>query len=135
MDKSNWTSASSTSGYATPTYQNSQYSVTTTTQTIKAEPDIFSPDGDGYNDVVNFSYLMNEPGFTANFYIYNSAGQRVKYLVRNQLLGTNGVFSWDGITDEGTRAPIGIYVCYFETFNLNGEVNKQKITIVVAAKL
>ena len=135
MDKSNWTSASSTSGYATPTYQNSQYSITTTTQTIKAEPDIFSPDGDGYNDVVNFSYLMNEPGFTANFYIYNSAGQQVKYLVRNQLLGSNGVFSWDGITDEGTKAPIGIYVCYFETFNLHGEVNKQKISIVVAAKL
>jgi hypothetical protein len=134
-DKSNWTSASSTSGYATPTYQNSQYATIQSNSTLKADPEVFSPDGDGYNDIVNFSYMMYEPGYAANFYIYNSLGKMVKHLLRNEILGTSGVFSWDGITSDGTKAPIGIYICYFEFFNLKGEVIKKKITTVVGAKI
>jgi hypothetical protein len=134
-DISNWTSASSTSGYATPTYQNSQYATIQSNTTLKAEPEVFSPDGDGYNDMVNFSYVLDESGFTANMYIYNSLGKMVKHLLQNEILGTSGVFSWDGITCDGTKASIGIYVCYFEVFNLKGKVIKKKITTVVGAKL
>lgn len=134
-DKSNWTSASSTSGYGTPTYQNSQYAIAAGTGKLTATPEVFSPDGDGFNDVVNFSYILNEAGYSGNFFIYNAAGKQVKHLIRNEVLGTSGVFSWDGITENGGKAPIGIYICYFETFNLKGDVLKQKVTIVVAAKM
>jgi hypothetical protein len=134
-DRTNWTSAASTVGFATPTYQNSQYASVAASGSLKAQPEIFSPDGDGMDDIVNFSYTANEPGYTANFYIYNASGRQVKHLLRNQLLGTSGVFSWDGITDDGAKAPIGIYICYLELFNLKGEVSKQKITVVVAGRL
>ncbi len=134
-DPSNWTSAASTSGYGTPTGRNSQFASTQITAGLKAEPEVFSPDGDGYNDIVNFSYVLDEAGYAANFYIYNSAGKLEKHLLRNQILGTSGVFSWDGVTDEGVKAAIGIYLCYFEVFNLQGNVIKRKITTVVGGKL
>jgi len=135
VDKSNWASASASSGYATPTYQNSQYASTSITKALKVEPETFSPDGDGFNDVLNFSYLLGEPGYTANFYLHNSAGKMIKHLLKNDVLGTSGVFSWDGIMDNGQLASIGIYLGYFEIFNLKGEVKKQRISFVVATKL
>ncbi len=134
-DRSNWTSASSTSGYATPTARNSQYATTTPSAFIKAEPEVFSPDGDGYNDVVNLSYNCETAGNIGSFWVYNATGQLVKRLLSNAILGTEGVFTWDGVTDNGQRAPMGIYVGYFEVFTTEGKVESKKITIVVAAKL
>jgi hypothetical protein len=134
-DKSNWASASSTSGFATPTGQNSQYATVSSSGLITAEPEVFSPDGDGWNDEVHFSYELESSGFTGNMTIFNSSGRVVKQLLRNELLGSSGVFSWNGITDTGEKAAIGIYVCYFEAFNLNGKVVKKKLTTVVGAKL
>lgn len=134
-DKSNWTSASFTSGYATPTYQNSQYVVIISNADLKAEPEVFSPDGDGFNDLVHFSYNLEQAGYTGNMKIYNSSGQLQKNLLRNEILGTSGTFSWDGITDDGAKAAIGIYLCYFEAFNLTGDIIRKKITTVVGGKL
>jgi hypothetical protein len=134
-DNSNWTSASATSGYATPTGENSQYAVASGEATLTATPEVFSPDGDGYNDVVNFGYHLDVAGFTGNFYIFNASGKQIKQLLRNELLGTTGVFSWDGITNDGNKAAIGIYLCYFEAFSLTGEIIRKKITTVVGGKL
>lgn len=134
-DKSNWTSASFSSGYATPTFQNSQFTSTQSTADLTAEPEVFSPDGDGFNDLVHFSYNLGQAGYTGSMRIYNSSGLLQKNLLRNELLGTTGVFSWDGITDDGTKAPIGIYLCYFEAFNLTGDIIRKKITTVVGGKL
>ena len=135
-DASNWTSASSTSGYGTPTYQNSQYAKAfNTNNIISIHPAVFSPDGDGYNDHLTFSYSLPSSAYTANLYIFNAAGVLVKQLLLNEILGTSGVFGWDGITDKGEKAAMGIYLYYFEAFNLKGDVIKAKSTLVVGAKL
>lgn len=135
-DVSNWTSASSTSGFATPTYQNSQYTMSPADKNILTiYPEVFSPDGDGFNDHITFSYSLPESGYTANVYIYSAEGTMVKHLLRNELLGTSGSFGWDGIITRGDKAPIGIYLYYFEAFNLKGDVVKTKSTLVVGAKL
>jgi hypothetical protein len=135
-DASNWTSASSTSGYGTPTYQNSQYAKAfKTDEIISIYPAVFSPDGDGFNDHLTFSYSLPSSAYTANLYIFNAAGVLVKHLLLNEILGTSGVFGWDGITDKGEKAAMGIYLYYFEAFNLKGDVIKAKSTLVVGAKL
>jgi len=74
------------------------------------------------------------PGYTGNITIYDSQGRLVKYLVRNSLLGTEGTFSWDGRTEASQKASIGIYIIYFEVFDVNGNVKKYKKTAVLAAK-
>jgi hypothetical protein len=135
-DRSNWTSAASSAGYATPTYRNSQYATTAyANQMLQVSPEVFSPDGDGFNDVINFSYDIGEPGYTGNLYIFNSGGMMIKHLLRNEVLGTKGIYSWDGVTDNNEKAAIGIYIALFEVFNLKGETRKTKTTLVVGAKL
>ncbi|OFX47739.1 MAG: hypothetical protein A2046_10995 [Bacteroidetes bacterium GWA2_30_7] len=135
-DVTNWNSAAENVGFATPGYKNSQYSENIeNTSELLITPEIFSPDNDGYNDVLNISYKMDNSGYDATISIYDSKGRLVRKLVQNELLAMDGVYSWDGLTDARTKAGIGIYIIYFEAFDLNGNVVKRKEACVLAAKL
>jgi hypothetical protein len=135
LDKTNWNSASANVGFGTPGYQNSQFMQTKSDGDFSVVPEIFSPDNDGYNDVVTFNYELNESGLAGNISIYNANGQLIRYLVRNENLATKGSYSWNGLTDQNEKAPIGIYIIYFETFSKNGKVQKHKLSCVLAGKL
>lgn len=136
QDRTNWHSAAEAVGFATPAYKNSQYSDAGEAESvIEITPELFSPDEDGMNDVVNINYNFDTPGFTANVTIYDSKGRIVKLLIRNELLGTKGTFSWDGINEDREKARIGIYIIYFEVFDLDGNVKHYKKTCVVAGML
>mgnify|MGYP000849631975 CR=1 FL=1 len=134
-DKTNWNSAAQAVGFATPAYKNSQYLQADGGSGVSIESEIFSPDNDGYQDVLNITYKLDEIGKVANVYIYDSKGRQVKYLVRNQQLAQEGVVSWNGINDDNEKAPIGIYVVYVELFNLSGKLNKYKLSCTLAGKL
>jgi len=136
QDRTNWHSASEAVGYGTPGYKNSQYSdAGETDNAIEVTPEVFSPDEDGVNDIVNINYHFDTPGYVANVTIYDSKGRLIKYLVRNELLGTKGTFSWDGINEEREKARIGIYIIFTEVFDLSGKVKHYKKTCVLAGKI
>jgi hypothetical protein len=136
QDKTNWHSAAENVGFGTPAYINSQFvEMENIENQITISPDIFSPDADGYNDVLNINYEFHEPGYTANITIYDSKGRLVKYLIKNELLGAKGAFSWDGITKNNQKANIGIYIIYLEVFDLNGNVKHYKKTGVLGSRL
>jgi hypothetical protein len=135
QDKTNWHSASEGVGYATPGYLNSQFSDDAGSGEVVVIPEIFSPDNDGYNDVVNINYTFDKPGYVATIRIYDSRGRLTRTLINNELLGTSGTFSWDGISDVHTKAPIGIFVILLEAYNTEGDVKKFKRACVVGTKL
>jgi Lamin Tail Domain/Bacterial Ig-like domain len=136
QDRTNWHSAAQDIGFGTPGNKNSQYNdAGQTDNTIEITPEIFSPDEDGYNDIVNINYHFDIPGFTANVTIYDSKGILAKHLIRNELLGTKGTFSWDGINDDREKCRIGIYIIYFQAFDLTGTVKHYKKTCVLGGKL
>ena len=99
------------------------------------EPEIFSPDNDGYNDLISIKYTFDKPGYNLTSRIYNARGQLVRELVNNEYLGTSGSINWDGIQDDNTKAPIGIYMFYIQIFDLEGNVKQYKKTGVLATKL
>ena len=134
-DKTNWHSASEAVGFATPGYENSQYLEAETGSEITISPESFSPDNDGFDDVVNIAYQFNESGYVANVIIYDSKGRLTKNLVKNEYLGTQGTFSWDGIDENNEKAAIGIYIIYLEVFSESGDVKKFKKPCVVAGRL
>lgn len=135
-EKSNWHSAAQNIGFATPAYKNSQFSNNINNKNeISLTSKIFSPDNDGYQDVLNINYLFDEPGYLANISIYDAKGRIIKYLIKNELLATKGSFTWDGINKDNERANIGIYIIYIEIFNLKGNVKKYKKTAVLALPL
>lgn len=137
QDAANWHSASQSAGWATPTYRNSQYfenQVVGDGIFTIAEP-TFSPDGDGYKDFLVINYTVDKPGYLAKVRFFDSDGRLVKSLANNELLGTEGFLRWDGDTDDGEKARIGIYVVALELFNTDGSVRKFKKTCVVAGQL
>jgi hypothetical protein len=135
-DKNNWHSAAESVGFATPAYRNSQYVAEQETDGgIIIDPEIFSPDNDGYNDFMTIKYKFSQPGFMMNVDIFNSNGIPIRKLVNNQYLGTEGSVNWDGIKDDNTKAAVGIYIVYITVFDLDGNVKKYKKTTVLASKL
>ncbi|MBL8000343.1 MAG: lamin tail domain-containing protein, partial [Flavobacteriales bacterium] len=135
-DESNWHSAAADAGYATPGFQNSQYSpVTGDGGELSADPAIFSPDNDGYQDVLNLSYRFEEAGYVGTMIVFDLAGRESRKLMDNVLLGTSGAVSWDGILDTGDKARIGPYVVYFEVYDLSGNVKKFRTTVTLAHRL
>jgi len=136
QDAANWTSASSTAGYGTPTYQNSQYKrIQSISATIEITPKVFSPDNDGRDDIATVQYRVSEPGYVANVTIFDPSGRPVRNLVRNGTLGLEGYWNWDGLNDKGLKLPIGTYVVFTEIFNLQGKKQQFKNVVVLARKL
>jgi hypothetical protein len=132
-DDSNWHSAAEDEGFATPGFENSQYQMTNNDGgEIVVEPETFSPDNDGVDDVLNISYNFSEPGFVATVVIYDAKGRLVRNLVQNELLGISGTFSWDGINERNEKARIGIYIIFVEAFSADGDVKSFKKTAVLA---
>ncbi len=134
-DATNWLSAAEAEGFGTPTIVNSQYAVTENATTeITVSPELFSPDNDGFEDVLTIAYKMDEPGFVGNITIFDVQGRTIRTLMQNELLGIEGSISWDGLTNNREKARIGAYIIYFEYFDLDGNVRAIKQPCVVGGK-
>lgn len=135
QDAGNWHTTAQLEGWATPGKVNSQYFPNQLTDdAVATYPEIFSPDNDGFEDVLNIAFNVNEPGYVCNVTIFDREGRVVKLLVQNQLLGIEGVFTWDGTDNKLEKARIGVYIIYFEVFNLQGEVSVVKKAVVLGGR-
>ena len=136
-DRSNWNSAASDRGFGTPGYQNSQFTPLLQQQegALEVTPEVFSPDNDGFDDVVTAYYSFETPGFTGSVSVFDQKGRLVKTLIKSALFGKDGMISWDGITDENTKASVGMYILYLEAFNTAGTTVRLKKPLVIASKL
>ena len=135
-ESGNFRSAASTVGYASPGYKNSQFiEVNTNNDELALSSKTFSPDNDGFEDVLQINYNFDKPGMVANITIYTDQGVLVKKLVKNQTISTEGSFTWDGFNENDQKAQTGIYIAYAEFFDASGTVKKFKKTFALAVKL
>jgi hypothetical protein len=137
-DAASWHSASSTVGYATPTYINSQYSISGYHKSkglVALDTAVFSPDNDGFQDVLHIHYIFPLPGNTASVSVYNANGFLVRQIANNTLLSTSGYLQWDGLEDNGAKAPIGIYILIFEYVNPDGSHETFKLSCTLTTRL
>ncbi|MFN2430388.1 MAG: hypothetical protein ABR574_10250, partial [Cryomorphaceae bacterium] len=135
-DAGNWTSAAGQVGFATPGYLNSQYNPEGVSAThFELNEKIFSPDNDGFQDIMLINYTLDEPGSVASVKIFDRRGREVKNLENGLVLGTTGTISWDGVTDNGSKARIGPHIVFIDVFHPNGFTHTQKLPVIVAGKL
>ncbi|WP_017259571.1 lamin tail domain-containing protein [Pedobacter arcticus] len=132
----NFRSATATSGYATPAGKNSQYleDLVNATEEISLPSQTFSPDNDGFEDILRIQYQFPVPSKVANVTIYNNQGRLVKKLISNETLNTEGQWVWDGLDQTNAKAKTGIYIIYVEVFELDGNVKSFKKTVALASK-
>jgi hypothetical protein len=134
--KFNWHSAAEDVGFATPGRKNSQYRPAVSNGEITLAEDIFSPDNDGYQDILQVTYNLTNSGLLGKAQIFDDRGRLVRTIFTNELLGSSGTFNWDGVTDQQVKASIGVYVLVFQVFSTDGGVffAKQK-AFTLAGKL
>jgi hypothetical protein len=132
----NWHSAAEAIGFSTPGAQNSQYRQVVSNGEFNFSSPTVSPDNDGFEDVLLVTYRMTQPGLLGSCTIYDDRGRIVNSLFKNELLGSTGSFTWDGLTDKKLKAGIGTYIALFEAFSANGGLMFSKTKpFVVAGKL
>ncbi len=132
-DVNNWHSAAADVGYATPTLRNSQAvgGEIKSSATFVLEPEVFTPNLDGVDDLLFIRYNFPEAGYNCTIEIFNQSGSSIRKLVNNQLVGTHGFFAWDGTNDNSQRCNSGIYIVLIKWFNLKGEVKEEKRVTVL----
>ncbi|MEM7296690.1 MAG: lamin tail domain-containing protein, partial [Bacteroidota bacterium] len=132
-DPNNWRSASSTEGFATPGYANSQtLQEVQSTGEVLVNPKVFIPGNTGTGrDFTTINYEFETSGQFANVNIYDQTGRLIRNLVQGELLSTSGFLRWDGVTNSGEMARLGYYVVVFEVFDSSGNSETLKETVVV----
>ena len=132
---SNWISASAAAGNGTPGYKNSEaWPGEPVDRFITIDPDIFSPDMDGYHDFCFINYQLPASGYTGSISIYDITGRMVRKLVNNILWGTTGTYRWDGLDEEQNLLPMGHYVICVELFLPDGKILKTKLVCTLARR-
>ncbi|MCB0510193.1 MAG: hypothetical protein KDC82_05475, partial [Bacteroidetes bacterium] len=134
-EASTWHSAAKVYGYATPTSMNSQSFMGEAGTNLQIEPEVFSPNDDGYQDYCLLRYDADKEGLFANVAIYDLMGREVKLIAQHHSLGRENTWRWDGVNNNLEKADVGIYLVVFDIFDLQGKVQRLKEKVVLAAFL
>ena len=133
-DPENWHSAAAPL-YGTPGYQNSVFVENEDKiADVEITPPIFSPDGDGFDDITTINLTAFGSGYTAKIMIFDSQGRLVRNLVNCQNIANQSRFVWNGLDENGGIIPVGIYVVFVEVFDIQGDIKRFKKAVVVASK-
>lgn len=135
LDESNWHSASFNYKYGTPGYKNSMAADSkneVSENEIDIIPEIFSPNGDAYDDICSIYYNLDKNGYSINIMVFNSNGLLVRNLLNNNLTNSQDVIYWDGCDDNNRIVEAGIYIIMIEIFDLEGNVKRFKKVATVA---
>ena len=125
-------------GNATGEVESERLSVTTSLSSSllfspRAEPDPFTPNGDGVNDLANISYkvLRLTSAAPVSIAIFDLSGRLVRELYAGE--DPLGEYShhWDGTDDSGRRVPPGVYL-YRLTIELQSQRESSSGTLSVA---
>lgn len=134
-EASNWKSASSNAGFATPGFinSNSRPDNLIDENAVNIEPEIFAVQQPG-QDFSKIHYRFDKSGWVANIKILDQQGRLIKTVANNETLAFEGFFRWDGEQEDGTKARVGYYAVWFEVFDNTGNIQIFRKRVVVAAR-
>ncbi len=134
--KDNWHTAAETIGFGTPGKQNSQFQAVVSNGDFATNEPVFSPDNDGFQDVLLFNYSLSKPDLLATVTIFDDQGRVVKELFKSELMANSGTFAWDGINNQNFKAGLGVYLAVMEAFDIDGgQKFVKKIAFTLAGKV
>lgn len=133
---STWHSASSTSGYGTPTGPNSQMIISSgqAESPFTVTNRQFSPNEDGYKDFLALNFLLTSGEEIGSVWIYDLEGREIARLIDNESLGTSTIVQWDGRTSESLLAEMGIYVIFVQLWDAAGNVSQYQETCALVKR-
>lgn len=130
-----WHTAAEYVEWGTPGYQNSQSENFNGQDQVTLNNQIFSPDNDGHDDVLLIELNLEGTDNVVDVEIFDNRGRPIRELKDNYFAGNQAVVVWDGITNEGEKAPIGTYLVLVSIVDAEGELTKVKLVCVVAGNI
>jgi len=135
-EKSNWMVCVSPQGHSAGGENSVFTRVLPQQATMSVNPDPFSPDGDGFEDVAAISYSLPERTAMVNVKIYDINGRIVRFLLNNEPSASQRTVFWDGLNDYGEPCRMGIYIIFLQALDSRrGVIQQTKKTIVLAHPL
>lgn len=123
-NQGNFISASATTGFATPGYQNSQRENNQTNgPAVQLSKRSLSRDK---NETIAIQFNLPVGGRMANIAIFSAAGSKVNQLVQNHRLGTLDHIFWDGQGATSRKLPVGSYYIHIELYDSYGLFHQYK---------
>jgi len=120
QNENNWKSAAESYGFATPGYQNSQFSNNGIYDNIvRIVPEVFAPNQSGCSDYVEIFCAFEENENRVTITVFDRYGNLIKTIANNQICTQNEVFLWDGVSDKNYRVPPDLYIIKMEYWNMN----------------
>jgi len=101
---------------------------------IKPTNEVFSPDGDGIDDEIGIQYLLPFPSARVTLEIYDLAGRLIYRLASNLETAASGVIYWDGDSNYGSKARVGIYIVRCLANDIASTKSVEYITTLVLAR-
>ena len=135
-DPNNWASASASSDFSTPTEQNSQFREPNDSQEsgVSIENKVFTPDGDGIDDVLSISCNLGQGDWYATLKVYSSDGALVAVPYNNQHVPISAELQWNGMNQAGAYAAPGTYIVLLNLWQTEGETKQYKKTCIISTK-
>lgn len=130
QDDNNWKSAAAHVGFGTPGYPNSQAAEMLSSEDIlRIEPDIFSPDNDGFEDFAEIYCQFQDAENRVTVAIYHRNGLLIKKLAHNEVCGGKVRYLWDGTDENGHLAPPDLYIVRMQYWNLSGKKRSKQAVV------
>ncbi|MBE2315872.1 PKD domain-containing protein [Solirubrobacter sp. CPCC 204708] len=99
--------------------------------TLQSPERYFSPDGDGHEDAVGFSYAVTAAA-TVTINVSDAAGEPVRRIADAVAVAEGGhSVSWDGRNDDGERVPDGVYTYTVRAVGAIGEPQSASLRVGV----
>ena len=94
-------------------------------------PEVFSPNNDGYQDLLSIYWKFDRSDLMASISVYNSDGILINVLLNNELIGSSGSQFWNGTDERESLLPSGIYIILMDVLSDDGFVNQYKKVVVL----
>ena len=93
---------------------------------LKADPPVFSPNGDGINDHLQVSYILLRAlsEVPIDVTLFDLSGRTVRRLQNSGAVNGPQLLTWDGRNEDGAMAPPGIYLLRLSIDTDTGNENR-----------
>jgi hypothetical protein len=134
-ESANWHSATESSGWGTPGAANSVFAeLPSTADKVVLSSSKISPDNDGNEDFLTIKFNLTGNGNIVSLMVFDEAGNYVRKITTNMLVGSGTSLIWDGTSDDGTLVKTGIYIILINLYNDTGKTERWKKVCTVIRK-
>ncbi|OHX67422.1 lamin tail domain-containing protein [Flammeovirga pacifica] len=134
-ENTNWASATSNVGYATPTKRNSRFENTNVHEMslggLSINKRLITPNEDGIDDYLIVKNVSEQMVRIFRMDVYSLSGKKIKELVQNYTLSSGGTVKWDGTTDSRERM-YGQFILYIHLENQRNIVETYSQVVSIA---